>query len=444
MCSFSLRRTSWANIAAFIPEPHILFTVVQPAASGNPAPSEAWRAGAWPRPAGRTQPMITCCTSSGRIFARSTAARIAAAPSSGAAKLLRSPWNAPIGVRAAETMTTGSGFMFKSFQTLKCFDGFGLQARDQVGSGQRPRKGYRLPRPQRIEVGIARLRRGGAQSSGQPVLRREGDLWQVLRLRFAQKAIRDAARGLAGEFFGDPGVVLARAENRLLVHLRRAALGAGNERRPELRRLGAEGEHRGNSGAVHDAASGDHGYFHRAHDQPGERERTGKGFLRIAQVGAPVTPGFAALRDDEVEAERLEALRFRNAGRASSDEDAELFESFNFLCREGVKMHRKNPRLDLFHRDQLRLEVGHVRRLGGLRRRHAHLRIPGRKGGERGALVHGVDRAGLRRDEKGDAERPVGLRARRRCLLFHFLGWGVSKTERTQRAGGGARPDELG
>src|SRR5688572_30428392 len=33
---------------------------------------------------------------------------MAAAPSSGAAKLLSSPWNAPIGVRARPTMTTGS------------------------------------------------------------------------------------------------------------------------------------------------------------------------------------------------------------------------------------------------------------------------------------------------------------------------------------------------
>src|SRR6185436_12650471 len=56
---------SCANIAAFIPDPHILFTVVQPAASGSPAPSEAWRAGAW-------------------------------------------PWNAPIGVRERPTMTIGS------------------------------------------------------------------------------------------------------------------------------------------------------------------------------------------------------------------------------------------------------------------------------------------------------------------------------------------------
>src|SRR5687768_5765516 len=95
-------------MAAFIPEPHILLMVVHPVPSGSPAPSEAWRAGAWPWPAGRTQPMMTSCTSSGRIFARSTAARMAAAPSSGAAKPLSSPWNAPIGVRAAETMTTGS------------------------------------------------------------------------------------------------------------------------------------------------------------------------------------------------------------------------------------------------------------------------------------------------------------------------------------------------
>src|SRR5688572_16872507 len=99
---------SKAIMAAFIPDPHILLTVVQPAASGRPAPRDAWRAGAWPWPAGSTQPMITSRTSSGRSFARSTAARIAAAPSSGAAKLLSSPWKPPIGVRARATMTTGS------------------------------------------------------------------------------------------------------------------------------------------------------------------------------------------------------------------------------------------------------------------------------------------------------------------------------------------------
>ncbi len=76
---------SCANIAAFIADPHILLTVVQPAASGTPALSEACRAGAWPCPAGRTLPMITSCTSSGATPERSIAALIATAPRSLAA-----------------------------------------------------------------------------------------------------------------------------------------------------------------------------------------------------------------------------------------------------------------------------------------------------------------------------------------------------------------------
>ena len=55
---------SCASIAAFMPEPHILFTVVAPADSGSPAPSAAWRAGAWPCPAGSTQPKNTSSTAS--------------------------------------------------------------------------------------------------------------------------------------------------------------------------------------------------------------------------------------------------------------------------------------------------------------------------------------------------------------------------------------------
>ncbi|GAB1413536.1 hypothetical protein MASR1M97_22720 [Candidatus Desulfobacillus denitrificans] len=102
---------SWANIAARMPEPHILFTVVQPAPSGRPAPREAWRAGAWPWPAGSTQPMITSSTCSGLRPARSTAARMALAPSWAQVSEAKSPWKPPIGVRAAETMTIGSLLM---------------------------------------------------------------------------------------------------------------------------------------------------------------------------------------------------------------------------------------------------------------------------------------------------------------------------------------------
>ena len=56
---------SCASIAAFMPEPHTLLIVVQPVAGGSPAPSAAWRAGAWPWPAGSTLPMIDFLTSCG-------------------------------------------------------------------------------------------------------------------------------------------------------------------------------------------------------------------------------------------------------------------------------------------------------------------------------------------------------------------------------------------
>ena len=48
---------SCAKIAACIPEPQTLLTVVASTEAGRPAPIAAWRAGAWPSPAGRTQPM---------------------------------------------------------------------------------------------------------------------------------------------------------------------------------------------------------------------------------------------------------------------------------------------------------------------------------------------------------------------------------------------------
>src|SRR5262245_41258617 len=157
---------SCANIAAFIPEPHILLTVVQPAASGSPAPSEAWRAGAWPWPAGSTQPMITSCTSSGFTLARSTAARIAAAPSSGAAKLFSSPWNAPIGVLAADTMTIGSGFMDQAFQVFERSQRLFLESGDEIGGRHRARERRCLASPQCDEVGLAGFRRRLPQLAG--------------------------------------------------------------------------------------------------------------------------------------------------------------------------------------------------------------------------------------------------------------------------------------
>ncbi len=95
-----------AIMIAFMPLAQTLFTVVAGVLSGSPANFEAWRAGACPRLADSTQPMITSFTSSGFTPAFSTAALMAAAPSSVAGTVERLPPKEPMGVRTAETMTT--------------------------------------------------------------------------------------------------------------------------------------------------------------------------------------------------------------------------------------------------------------------------------------------------------------------------------------------------
>src|SRR5204862_2487348 len=102
---------SAASTPGFRPEPHIVLRVVAGAAIGTPAPSAACRAGACPRPAGSTHPMITSCTSPAPMPALSIAALIAALPSCTAERGESAPRNAPIGVRLADTMTTSEADM---------------------------------------------------------------------------------------------------------------------------------------------------------------------------------------------------------------------------------------------------------------------------------------------------------------------------------------------
>src|SRR6187455_272579 len=95
---------SAAIMMAFMPEPHILLMVVVGTPTGMPAPSAAWRAGAWPRPAGNTQPMMTSCTSLPLTPAAASAPLMAAVPSCGAVTGASTPWKAPMGVRWAAAM----------------------------------------------------------------------------------------------------------------------------------------------------------------------------------------------------------------------------------------------------------------------------------------------------------------------------------------------------
>src|SRR5690348_11192080 len=99
---------SWPSMIAFMPEPQTLLIVVQPVETGRPAPSDAWRAGAWPRFAGSTQPMKTSETSAGAIPDCCNAARMAAAPSVGVGTPVNWPRKEPIAVRLAPTITTES------------------------------------------------------------------------------------------------------------------------------------------------------------------------------------------------------------------------------------------------------------------------------------------------------------------------------------------------
>src|SRR5487761_968281 len=143
---------SCARIAASIAEPHILLTVVQPVESGGPALIDAWRAGAWPCPAGSTQPKIVLSTCCGSMPARSTAALIATAPSSLAASGENTPWNPPIGVRAAPTMTIGSLIMLVPYALFRVIEKL---ATDQHAPDLR-RAGADL-----VELGVAPQPAGG-------------------------------------------------------------------------------------------------------------------------------------------------------------------------------------------------------------------------------------------------------------------------------------------
>ena len=95
-------------ITDFIPLAHTLLMVVHGTVLGRPAKSAACLAGACPTSADTTLPMYTSPMSSGARPARATTSLMATAPRSGAFIDDSAPLNEPIGVRAADTITTSS------------------------------------------------------------------------------------------------------------------------------------------------------------------------------------------------------------------------------------------------------------------------------------------------------------------------------------------------
>src|SRR5258708_3939141 len=167
--------SSAAIIVAFMPEPHILLTVVAGVALSRPAPNAAWRAGAWPWPAPSTLPKIRSSTSSGFTPACSMAALMATEPSCEAVTLPNLPCMEPIGVRFAPTITMLSAIAIswsnRFFEQLAPDQ----HAADLVGA-----------RADVVELRVAQQARGGVLARGAPAA-------LVERLR---GAIAEGARGL--------------------------------------------------------------------------------------------------------------------------------------------------------------------------------------------------------------------------------------------------------
>src|SRR3954452_12314823 len=90
---------------ARIDEAQTLLIVSAGVSFGGPAPIAPCRAGAWPAPACSTWPMITYCGSCGSRAIRSSAPRMAVAPSAGGSWGARPPPSLPKGVRTADTIT---------------------------------------------------------------------------------------------------------------------------------------------------------------------------------------------------------------------------------------------------------------------------------------------------------------------------------------------------
>src|SRR5258708_15479869 len=205
---------------------------------------------------------------------------------------------------------------------------FGLQRGDQSGAGQGARERRGLPCPQGDKVGLARLDGSLAELAGDAVLCRERELRPVFHL--AHEPVGEATRRLAREFLRYLRLVFTRAEKALLVNLGGAAFRTRNEGRAELRCLRAQRQDRRNPGAVHDAARGHDRQLRLARDEARPRQRGGKRLVVVAQIAAAMPAGLAALRDDEVEAARLQSLGLSHRRRAGSQEESQSLKSFYF------------------------------------------------------------------------------------------------------------------
>src|SRR6266852_5134940 len=250
--------SSAAIMAAFIPDPHILFTVVAGVDLSRPAPSAAWRAGAWPWPAPSTLPKIRSSTSVGLTPACSMAALMATAPSCEAVTELNLPCMEPMGVRLAPTITMLSAITFSCCRSIRFFEELtpDEHAADLVGAGADV-----------VELRVAKQPSGGefvdVAVAAEGLDRFERDLHGALGSE------KEARRGVLAR--GAPAALVERVRDaiaegarglQLRVHVGNLALHEleGADRLPELLALVHVRQHQVHR-RLHDAerAPGEHG-----------------------------------------------------------------------------------------------------------------------------------------------------------------------------------------
>ena len=151
----------------------------------------------------------------------------------------------------------------------------------------------------------------------------------------------------------------------------------------------------------------------------------------------------AALRNDKVEAERLQAFCLLDAGCATAQQNILILEAAGRRRRQDPEVRREDARADFGDGGELRFQVWRVRCLHRLGCTEAELAVIAGDCLERVALRVGRNGVRKRRHKQVDAEGTIGLGAHERRLLPHVVGLRVGEAERAERAGGGTGGDQV-
>ena len=217
----------------------------------------------------------------------------------------------------------------------------------------------------------------------------------------------------------------------------RRGLGAQHVGGADLHAGRAERLRRGHAARIGNAAGGDDGHAHRAHDLRQQREGAHLRGQVVAQEVAAVAAGLQALRDDRVDAARLQPQRLIHRGGGGEDLRAPRAHVRQQLVGRQAEMKAHHRRLEFAQQFGRLAAEGHACCTGGqVARIEAELAIVRRQCVTPGRVACGV-RQRVRVAEEVDVVRPAGPRPQRDQLVAQGL-------ETQHRAGQRAEPAGVG